>query len=133
MPTVTRLNPDTMPDVSAIGYSQISVTGGGGLAFVSGQVGQPADGGPVPATLEGQTAVVIDNLRAALVALKAEVADIVQMRIYVLDLTPDTQAAAMLPLLDFLKGARPSLTGVGVKALAGENLMIEVEMVVQTV
>lgn len=57
--------------------------------------------------------------------------DIVQMRIYVTDLTDETLSEAMKQLTVFLNGARPSLTGVGVAKLASPDLQIEIEMVVQ--
>ena len=57
--TLTRMNPDTLPDAGKVGYSQMTVTAPGRLAFVSGQVAQSAAGPPVPATLEGQTDQVV--------------------------------------------------------------------------
>lgn len=127
--SVTRMNPKSLPDSGKVGYSQISIAGG--LAFVSGQVAWDAAGGTVPGTLVEQTAVVVRNLRSALDALNATPEDIVQMRIYVIDLQPETQEAAMTEILQFLDGAQPSLTGIGVQDLAGPDLQIEVEMVVQ--
>lgn len=128
---VTRLNPETLPDASHIGYSQISVTEPGRLAFVSGQVAGTRDGSAVPITLEAQTAQVVENLGSALAAVSATQQDIVQMRIYMTDLNDDTMAVAMPLIIDFLDGAQPSLTGVGVVALAATELKIEVEMVVR--
>ena len=128
---VTRLNPPTLPDVSGIGYSQISVMVPGRVAHVSGQVAVPADGGPVPADLPGQAKVVAANLRAALAALSASGRDVVSVRVYAVDLTPARVAEAMPHLMAVLDGARPSLTGIGVAALAAPELLLEVEMVVR--
>ncbi|APX11139.1 RidA family protein [Tateyamaria omphalii] len=125
-----RLNPDTLPDTSDLGYSQISIAGPGRLAFVSGQVAIPADGGEVPASLEGQVAQVVENLGRALDALTATPQDIAQMRIYVRELDDAAMGIAMPPLTAFFQGARPSVTGIGVAALAAPDLRIEVEMVV---
>lgn len=126
-----RMNPKALPDAGKIGYSQISITEPGQLAFVSGQVAWRADGGAVPAALAEQTAIVIENLRGALKALGASPENVVQMRIYMTDLTSETQEVAMTRIVEFLDGAQPSLTGVGVTALASPDLQIEVEMVVQ--
>ncbi|WP_415402023.1 RidA family protein [Tateyamaria sp. SN3-11] len=128
---IDRMNPPTLPDAGNIGYSQISIAHPGALAFVSGQVALRPDGAAPPASLAEQTAIVIENLRGALAALQASPDDIVQMRIYVTDLRPETQEIAMVQILRFLDGAQPSLTGIGVAALAGPTLQIEVEMVVQ--
>ena len=128
---LTRLNPETLPDPSDLGYAQMSIAGPGRLAFVSGQVALSADGGDIPASMEGQVAQVVENLSHALAALSATPDNIAQMRIYIRDLDDAAMAAAMPPLTAFLNGARPSVTGIGVAALAMPELKIEVEMVVQ--
>lgn len=130
-PPIVRMNPPTLPDAGNVGYSQISVVDPGRLAFVSGQVAWRAEGGDVPGSLAEQTAIVVENLTGALQALDATPGDIVQMRIYLTDLRSETQEIAMAEILRFLDGAQPSLTGIGVAALAGSDLQIEVEMVVQ--
>ncbi|KJZ18423.1 RidA family protein [Loktanella sp. S4079] len=129
--SIDRLNPNALPDASKVGYSQISIANPGRLAFVSGQVAWRADGTPAPDTLAEQTAIVVENLQSALAALQATPDEIVQMRIFIKDLNDDTIQVGMGPLLAFLDGAQPSLTGVGVAALASPELQIEVEMIVQ--
>ncbi|MDX8349752.1 RidA family protein [Cognatiyoonia sp. IB215446] len=129
--TLTRINPSTLPDTGSLGYSQISVADAGALAFVSGQVGADAKTSEVPEGLELQIKQVIENLNAALHAINAGPEDIVQLRVYMIDLNQDSMAIAMPPLMRFLNGARPSLTGVGVAGLAGADLKVEIEMVVQ--
>ena len=128
--SLTRMNPPTLPDAGRAGYSQIPVTPPGPFAFVSSQVPWRRDGGSVPADLEEQTRIVVENLSHALNALKAGPKRIVQMRIYMTDLRPETQEIVMTQLGAFLAGAQPSLTGLGVAALAGSELQLEVEMVV---
>ncbi len=129
--TIDRMNPPTLPDASKVGYSQISIAHTGALAFVSGQVAWRPDGTPTPTSLAEQTAIVIENLEGALDALQATSDDIIHMRVYMTDLRHETQEIAMGAILRFLNGAMPSLTGIGVTALAGPELQIEVEMVVQ--
>lgn len=129
--SLTRMNPNTMPDAGKAGYSQISVTNPGKLAFVSGQVAWAADDTPVPETLEEQTRQVLKNLSSALRALEATPQEIVQMRIFATDFNDETLNAAMAQIMGFLDGSQPSLTGIGVVALAGPDLKIEIEMVVQ--
>lgn len=129
--SIDRMNPPVLPDAGKVGYSQISIAYPGPLAFVSGQVAWRAGGAPAPATLAEQTTIVIENLQGALNALRATTDDIIQMRIYMTDLRNETQEIAMGELMRFLDGAQPSLTGIGVAALAGADLQIEVEMVVQ--
>ena len=129
--SIDRMNPSALPDAGKVGYSQISIAQPGPLAFESGQVARRADGAPAQASQTEQTAIDVENLKGALDALQATTDDIVQMRIYLTDLREQTQEIAMGAILRFLDGAQPSLTGIGVNALAGPNLLIEVEMVVQ--
>lgn len=129
--TITRMNPPSLPDAGRIGYSQISIAPEGRLAFVSGQVAWRRDGEPTPPTLGEQTRIVIENLRAALDALGATPADIVLLRAYLTDLRPATQETVMAVLLPFLNGAQPSITGIGVAALATPELQLEIEMTVR--
>ncbi|MFY2822694.1 RidA family protein [Ruegeria sp. MALMAid1280] len=128
---ISRMNPNTLPDASKVGYSQISIANPGRLAFISGQVAWRADGTPVPGTLDAQTKQVVENLGAALEVVGADTSDIIQMRIYMTDLNDETMGVAMSRIIRFLDGAQPSLTGIGVAALAAPALQIEVEMVVQ--
>lgn len=130
-PAIVRMNPAGMPDASKAGYSQISIVEQGKLAFISGQVAWPHDGGETPATLSGQTELVMKHAKAALTALGATPHDIVLLRIYVVGMTAQTQAEAMPQLMAFLDGAQPSLTGIGVSALASPDLLLEMEMVVR--
>lgn len=129
--SLKRINPATLPNAASMGYSQIVIATPGTLAFVSGQVAQTADGSGVPDGLAAQTTQVVANLAGALKAVGACPHDIVQMRIYVMDLDDDAMAIAMPPVMAFLNGAAPSLTGIGVAALAGPDLKIEIEMIVR--
>lgn len=128
---IARLNPDTLPDAGAVGYSQISVTEPGRLAFISGQVAWRPDGGATPADLAGQADLVLANARAALDAVGAAPRDIAMMRLYVTDISAAAQAEIMPKLMAFLDGAQPSLTGIGVAALAAPDLKLELEMTVR--
>ena len=128
---IVRMNPPSLPDAGAIGYSQISVVESGRLAYVSGQVAVRPDGSPPPADLAGQARIVADNARRALEALGATPQDIAIARCFVTDLTPDRLNEGFAPILDLFDGAQPSVTGVGVAALAAPDLQIELELTVR--
>ena len=130
-PALKRMNPETLPDAGKAGYSQITTVMPGKLAFISGQVAWRRDGGAQPDSIEAQADLVMRNARAALSAIDATAHDIVMIRLYVVDLTPERQDAVMPSLMAFLDGAQPSLTGIGVAALAGKGLELEMEMVVR--
>ncbi|PYE85897.1 RidA family protein [Pseudoroseicyclus aestuarii] len=128
---VRGLNPPTLPDAGAVGYSQITTVEPGRLAFVSGQVAWGSGGERPPEGLEAQTRQVVSNLRAALEAVGAAPKDIAMLRCYMTDLRPETQDMVMPCLAELLQGAQPSLTGIGVAALATPDLQIEIEMVLR--
>lgn len=114
-----------------MGYSQITTVEPGRLAFVSGQVAWLPDGAEVPDDLVEQTKIVASNAKAALDALDATPKDIVMARVYVVDLTPERQQAAMPHLFGLFEGEQPCVTGIGVAALGGAGLQIEMELVVR--
>ena len=128
---VTRINPSSLPDVSAIGYSQISVVESERLAFVSGQVAVAGGGAPTPTGFEDQAGIVVQNARAALEALGASPADLALVRVYVVDLTSERTGALVPHLMNLFAGARPSLTAIGVAALATPEFLLELEMTVR--
>lgn len=128
---ITRLNPAAMPDSTALGYSQISVVEPGRMAFVSGQVAALPGGAPVREGLAAQTEAAIANCAAALADLGASPADIAMLRLYVVGLDDAAMGESFPLVLAWLEGAAPSITGIGVAALAGPDLKIEIEMVVR--
>jgi enamine deaminase RidA (YjgF/YER057c/UK114 family) len=131
MTQLTRLNPPTLPDAGRVGYSQISIVEPGRMAYISGQVAWSRDGGPVPGTLAEQMEIVCANAGAALAAIGAAPRDVVLVRLYVVDLTPERLGDVMPGFLAFFDGVQPSVTGIGVAALAGPELQVEMEMVVR--
>jgi len=118
-----------LPDAGAIGYSQITFVEPGRLAFISGQVAVRPDGGPVPESLTEQARIVVDNAREALRSAGASSKELVMTRVYVVDLTPERLEKLMPHLLELFDGSQPSLTGIGVSALAAPDLQLEVEMI----
>ena len=129
--SITRLNPPSLPDAGAAGYSQISIVEPSRLAFISGQVAWRPSDEPVPETLTGQAEIVVSNARAALKAVGASPQDLVMVRVYLIDLTPERLEELWPHLHALFDGAKPSLTGIGVAGLAGPGLQLEIEMVVR--
>jgi enamine deaminase RidA (YjgF/YER057c/UK114 family) len=129
--SLVRLNPSTLPDASQMGYSQITIVQPGRMAYISGQVAWRPDGQAAPDRLSEQMKLVSTNAKAALSALGAAAQDIVIARIYVVNLTPERLEELMPPFLATFEGAQPCVTGVGVQALAGPDLQVEMELVVR--
>ena len=128
---ITRMNPPTLPNAAEMGYSQISIVEPGRRAYVSGQVAWRPSGEPVPTDLVEQTRIAAANAKAALEALDATPHDIAILRCFMTDLSPETLEQVLPPLLEMFDGAMPSVTGVGVAALAGPDLKIELELTVR--
>ena len=129
--TISRLNPVTLPDAAAAGYSQITTVEPGRLAFISGQVAWTRDGDRTPQGLTEQAALVVKNAQAALAAVGAAARDVIMVRIYMVDLTPQRLEELTPYLATLFDGAQPSVTGVGVAALAAPDLQLEIEMIVR--
>ncbi|MBJ7537078.1 RidA family protein [Marinomonas transparens] len=127
---IERLNPSTMPNSEAIGYSQISIVDPGRMAYVSGQVATRPNSDEIPSDLHSQMEIVSENIKEALTAVGASPKDIVQARVYAVDLNPDKMEILMPVLLSIFEGEKPCITGVGVQALASPEFLVEMEMVV---
>ena len=128
---LTRMNPPTLPDAGALGYSQITIAEPGRMAFISGQVAWRPDGEPAPETLAEQAELVVSNARAALAAAGASPQDLAMIRAYVVDLTPERLDVLWPYIHALFDGAQPSVTGIGVAALAAPGLQLEIEMIVR--
>ena len=101
------------------------------MAYISGQVAWQSNGDPVPSSLVEQMKIVSSNALSALKAIDASPEDVVLARIYVVDLTPEKLEDLMPPFIATFQGSQPSVTGIGVQALAGPDLLVEMELVVR--
>jgi enamine deaminase RidA (YjgF/YER057c/UK114 family) len=127
--SLMRLNPPALPDAGAMGYSQITIVEPGRLAFISGQVAWRRDGEPAPEGFVEQAELVVRNAKAALHAAGASPQDLVMVRVYMVDWTPERLQQLWPQLHALFDGAQPSVTGIGVAALAAPNLQLEIEMI----
>lgn len=127
---ISLINPEGLPTVDL--YRQVAVATGSKLVFLAGQVALDADGALVG---EGDLAAQVEqcylNVATALDAAGATFADVAKLTVYLVDWTPDkmsalaegiSRAAAKLGIT-----APPPLTGIGVAALAGPGMLVEVE------
>jgi enamine deaminase RidA (YjgF/YER057c/UK114 family) len=113
------------------GYTQVVTTRGGKHVFVSGQVALDAEGTLVgKGDLKTQADRAFENLRVALEAAGASLADVVKLNTYVVGYRPQHLALLSEVRARHLgEAALPASTLVGVQALAREGLLIEVEAV----
>jgi enamine deaminase RidA (YjgF/YER057c/UK114 family) len=124
-----RLNPPALWDATRNHHSQGTLIHSGPLAIFSGQIAVEQEADHVPVSLREQTGTVCRNLRHCLDSIGASTADIVSLRAYIVDWSPEKAAEVFEPLIAFLGDAMPAMTGIGVSALFSPELRIEIEMV----
>jgi enamine deaminase RidA (YjgF/YER057c/UK114 family) len=128
---VTKLavNPPSVFQSLEHGFSQAVVASGSRTLYVSGQTawasGKRLVGG---ADLEEQARQAFTNLRAVVEAAGGRLADVVSVRIYIVDYRPEKAASIVRPFREFFSAeVKPACTWVGVAALADPGFLIEVE------
>ncbi len=131
--TVTLLNPDALPEVPL--YRQVAVASGSRTVYIAGQVALDPTGNLVgEGDLAAQVEQVYLNLAAALEAAGATFADVAKLTCYLVDYKPEEfglfmegreRAVRKLGISEPL----PPFTGIGVAALAGPGLLVEIEAV----
>ncbi len=127
--SVERINPDTMYDSLASGFSHAAVSDGGRLLHLAGQVAWDKDGNLVGAgDLAAQARQCLANLAEVLASQGATPADLVRIRTYVVDHTPDKLGPVSAELMAFYGDATPAPnTWIGIPALALPDFLIEIE------
>ena len=111
------------------GFSQAVLASGTKTLYISGQTAWDARkqlvGG---ADLEAQARQAFTNLRAVVEAAGGTLADVVAVRIYVVDYRPEKAVPVGRAFREFFSASvNPASTWVGVAALADPGFLIEVE------
>src|SRR5499425_113199 len=108
-------------------YSHVVVVEGRKTIFVSGQLARDAQGGVVGAgDMRAQIRQVGENIKAALAAAGATLADIVKTNTYVTDI--DEFFKHVDVRMEYFGAAMPTSTTVEVRRLAHPDFMIEIEV-----
>ena len=105
------------------------VASGRKTLYVSGQTAWDSQKRLIGAAdLEGQARQAFANVQAVVEAAGGTLADVVSLRIYVVDYRPEKAAAVGSAFRHFFSGeVKPASTWVGVAALADPGFLIEVE------
>lgn len=124
---IERLNPEGMSKPA--GYSQVVTVMGGKRVYVSGQ-GGIADDGSVPEHLAAQTKIMFEKIAAGLKGAGATPADVVAMRVYILDLGKGTDPMPVFQGIRsfFPADAKPTSTVLGVSGFAVPGMKVEIEV-----
>ncbi|WP_370402751.1 RidA family protein [Sulfitobacter sp. JB4-11] len=127
--TATRVNPETMYDSLAFGFSHGAVSDGGRMLHLAGQVAWDSKGQLVGAgDLATQARQCLANLKEVLASQGATPADLVRIRTYVVNHTPDMLGPVSGEIMAFYGDATPAPnTWISVPGLAMPEFLIEIE------
>lgn len=123
------VNPDSMYNSVQFGFSHAVESEGSRLLHLAGQVAWDANGDLVgPGDLAAQARQCFSNLTEVLASRGATAANVVRLRTYVVEYTPDKLDVIGPAIGAFYQGATPAAnTLIGVQALAMPDFLIEVE------
>ncbi|MDH7640033.1 RidA family protein [Sphingomonas oryzagri] len=126
---VTRINPAGLYDALGYGFSHATRQEAGATLHLAGQVAWDKDCNVVGAgDLAAQTRQALANLKAVLAEAGCGPADIVRLRTYVVDHSPDKLGPVLGAVGEFYGDAVPAPnTFIGVAALALPDFLVEIE------
>ncbi|WP_448663939.1 RidA family protein [Sphingomonas sp. CJ20] len=127
----TKINPSTLYDAVGYGFSHAALQEGGKTLHLAGQVAWDKDCNVVGGDdLAAQTRQALANLKAVLAEAGATPADIVRLRTYVVNHSPDKLGAVLGEIGAFYEGATPAPnTFLGVPTLALPDFLVEIEAI----
>jgi enamine deaminase RidA (YjgF/YER057c/UK114 family) len=126
-----HINPDTLFPSVPHGFSQVIATHGGKTIYISGQTAWDTEKRLVGGnTLEAQAKKALENVRHAVEAAGGSLADVVTLRLYVVNYKPADANSLGGVLREFFPGVHPpTSTWIGVSSLAVAGFLIEIEAV----
>ncbi|WP_320672818.1 RidA family protein [Patulibacter defluvii] len=113
------------PWETAVGYSRAIRVGD--RVLVSGTTAARGDDEPIPADAGDQARVAIETIATALEQAGAQLADVVRVRLFVVDL-PANGDAVLTAHNEALGDVRPVISTLGVAALVDPRLKVEIEV-----
>jgi len=125
----TIANPPALHDPVPFGYSHLATVDSGRLVFVAGQYASDEQGQVTSPDFAAQVERSLANLGTALRAAGVDYPDVVQIRTFVVDHTPD-RLAVIADAVGKIWGDRPpTQTLIGVAALALPGMLFEIDAV----
>jgi enamine deaminase RidA (YjgF/YER057c/UK114 family) len=127
--TIERINPGQLYDSLRFGFSHATLQKQGGTLHLAGQVAWDAQTNVVgPGDVAAQTRQALANLKEVLSTVGCTPADVVRLRTYVVNHTPDKLGPILGEIGAFYGGATPAPnTFIGVAALALPDFLVEIE------
>lgn len=126
-----HLNPDALFPSLPIGFSQAVVAEGGRTVYLSGQTAWDANKQIVGGNdLGEQTRQALRNVRHGVEAAGGRLADVVSLRLYIVNPKPGDLGPVGEALREFFPAAQPpASTWIGVTSLAVPEFLIEIEAI----
>ncbi len=126
-----HLNPETLFPSLPIGFSQIVVAQGGKTVYLSGQTAWDMNKQIVGGNdLGEQTRQALRNIQLGVEAAGGTAADVVSLRIYIVNPKPDDTGSVGEALREFFSTDKPpASTWIGVVSLAKPEFLIEIEAI----
>ncbi len=123
------INPDGLFRSVQYGFSQVVTATGTRSIYISGQTGRDAQEKiSGEGDLDQQTRQALRNVETALVSAGGTPADVVALRLYIVNYHPAQAEVISAALRDFFPAqSRPCSTWVGVASLASPDFLIEIE------
>ncbi|MEX0280818.1 MAG: RidA family protein [Arenibacterium sp.] len=124
-----RINPPSLYDSVSYGFSHATTTEPGRMLHLAGQVAWDKEYNLVGGDdLQLQTRQALANLKEVLASQGCTPADIVRLRTYVVDHTPDKLEPVAGEIMAFYGDAVPAAnTWIGVQSLALPDFLVEIE------
>jgi enamine deaminase RidA (YjgF/YER057c/UK114 family) len=125
---VRFLNPNTLAPQSGYSYV-VETTGPGRTVYIAGQLGLDMENKLVgaPGDFRAQAVKAIENLKAALASVGADLSDVVKITNFLTDMS---HIGVYREVRDqFFKMPRPASTAVGISALARPGALFEIEAI----
>lgn len=126
---IETINPSPLFDSRAFGFSQIVISNPGKIVFISGQVAWDQNLNIVGKNdLAKQAQKSLDNIEIAIKAAGGTLANIVMLRIYIVNYQKENGSIISQILKDNFGIINPPASSwISVKGLANEDFMIEIE------
>lgn len=126
-----HLNPETLFPSVRLGFSQMVSARGGKTVYISGQTAWDAEKRIVGGKDLGEQArQALRNIRIAVETAGGTMADVVSVRIYVVNYKREDAGPIGKAVLEFFPEEQPpASTLIGVSSLAVEDFLIEIEAV----
>jgi len=122
------INPASLYNATQYGFSHAIKANGSKTIHCAGQVGWDKDCNLVEGDIAAQARQALSNLKEVLAEAGASVANVVRIRTYVVNYSPDNLEPIGMALAEFYGDLEPAAnTLIGVQTLALPGFLIEIE------